>query len=957
MQEYKYKAFISYRHIPFDSIISERVLKLIETYIPPRSLRGNGKFKQWRCFRDKEELPLSNNLSDEIYEALRNSEFFIIICSSEYNDSLWCLAELDYFKKIHKGRTDNIAVISIKGDPRETFPEQVKSSIENGKLRVVEPLSADIRADNEKKSLKKLDKLYLKMIALFLNCGYDDLIHRQENRERKKIISILAIVISVLLAFITVLSLSYNKVQEKNKKIETQNYNLRIDNAELLALESEILWKESHPIEAIQTVLRAMPSEDNPIPLLPSVSYNLANQIGAFKPTNFKPVKTITLHDCPNKLLFSDDGNTLITSDDTYISFYDTANGKMLRQYNLSNLNNVNGSVDLYQLPRKMNMEISEKGGPGEKSLSSGEYFFENCKISETYDFQKRPIYYYTRPYFYNNSDNYNTIYCFDESDGDIIWKKENIYQKPVYREDNVILVTGSSAGTDYNIEVCDAMSGELLKNFNAKSLSVYDNWYIVDYDDKTKNFLINVRMENQCYAVTASVKSGELSDITEQYSLPYGELCSSSKDNGIVYSVSTDFVYGDMGTVNYIVRAFDLVNKKSIWEQTISGQGYTGKTGVIKKDTINSDSDCVFFINSDKMTLMQADNGKIIHQYIFSGNIIDYRESLNGIIIVTIADGEEIAIEINRLFYSESEPTPQPVCYLLHNYLTDVSCCSRANDKYFVSSSTDNKVYIYQDVENPDYTELLKPDSERDESSIYISAIDVQQQNVKYIARYSDYKYMKKMLSLKTGEITDLGETDHFDYISENIKIPEWFNSDEFSGLDEYDIIILNDTEVAVIFDYEIRIYDYATGEILHTSDIPYNNEIIKQGFSLDNGKSILLVGNKGGVYKISSETGKVEATTKITIPDTTNWFFDYGIRQLSKQIVVIFHKNRKKYAWVLDSQNLDAKYYIEDFEYYDEDNGNIYLFDPYSCRLGVIPEYTTDDLTRKAEEYLTGE
>ena len=53
----------------------------------------------------------------------------------------------------------------------------------------------------------------------------------------------------------------------------------------------------------------------------------------------------------------------------------------------------------------------------------------------------------------------------------------------------------------------------------------------------------------------------------------------------------------------------------------------------------------------------------------------------------------------------------------------------------------------------------------------------------------------------------------------------------------------------------------------------------------------------------------------------------------------------------------DLSAQYYIEDFEYYDEDSGLIYLFEPYSSRLGTVPVYSTDELIIKAEQYLSGE
>ena len=71
--EYKYKAFISYRHIAPDMQAAERLQKLLEAYKPPKSL---GKKKEnWRIFRDVSELQSSSDLSEIIKNAIESSEF------------------------------------------------------------------------------------------------------------------------------------------------------------------------------------------------------------------------------------------------------------------------------------------------------------------------------------------------------------------------------------------------------------------------------------------------------------------------------------------------------------------------------------------------------------------------------------------------------------------------------------------------------------------------------------------------------------------------------------------------------------------------------------------------------------------------------------------------------------------------------------------------------------------
>ena len=67
----KYAAFISYRHNERDSFIAENLQHELEHYrIPGKIRKSSGRDKVGRIFRDREELPISNNLEDNIQSAL-----------------------------------------------------------------------------------------------------------------------------------------------------------------------------------------------------------------------------------------------------------------------------------------------------------------------------------------------------------------------------------------------------------------------------------------------------------------------------------------------------------------------------------------------------------------------------------------------------------------------------------------------------------------------------------------------------------------------------------------------------------------------------------------------------------------------------------------------------------------------------------------------------------------------
>ena len=74
MREYPYDAFISYRHLPADIAVAEKLQTFLE-----RHKKKNGE--KLRIFRDRTELPTSSDLGNQIQRALEDSRFLILVCS------------------------------------------------------------------------------------------------------------------------------------------------------------------------------------------------------------------------------------------------------------------------------------------------------------------------------------------------------------------------------------------------------------------------------------------------------------------------------------------------------------------------------------------------------------------------------------------------------------------------------------------------------------------------------------------------------------------------------------------------------------------------------------------------------------------------------------------------------------------------------------------------------------
>lgn len=59
-EQYKYIAFISYRHLPVDIRVAKAIHTMIETFKLPKEFYVDGKQPKFRVFRDREELSTSS---------------------------------------------------------------------------------------------------------------------------------------------------------------------------------------------------------------------------------------------------------------------------------------------------------------------------------------------------------------------------------------------------------------------------------------------------------------------------------------------------------------------------------------------------------------------------------------------------------------------------------------------------------------------------------------------------------------------------------------------------------------------------------------------------------------------------------------------------------------------------------------------------------------------------------
>lgn len=275
----QYDAFISYRHSELDSFVAETLHKRLESFKLPRNvarrkqtqaadaaagtvLPDNSdtsvldragyvtkpvKTKINRVFRDKEELPLVTNLADPITEALRNSEYLIVICSPRLPESMWCRKEIETFIEMHD--REHVLAVLVEGEPDISFPEEllyreVEEHRPDGsvvKKRIpVEPLAADVRGADRKEIRKKIGSELLRLAAPMFDCNYDDLKQRHKEQRLHKILMTSVSISAACLLFGVVSTGMALQIKHQNIQIKEQNTQITAQSEEITAQAREI---------------------------------------------------------------------------------------------------------------------------------------------------------------------------------------------------------------------------------------------------------------------------------------------------------------------------------------------------------------------------------------------------------------------------------------------------------------------------------------------------------------------------------------------------------------------------------------------------------------------------------------------------------------------------------------------------------------------------------------------
>ena len=313
----KYNAFISYRHSLEDNKIAKEVQTQLEHFHIPHKIRKlTGKKRIERIFRDKEELPITSDLNEDIDYALGHSDYLIVLCSTHTSESIWVQKEIETFLINHTKK--EILTVLVDGEPEDVIPEilthdtvtrTLKDGSEITNEEVIEPLSCDYRLPIKQARKEELPRI----AATIIGCSYDELMRRRRQYKIRRAVIATSIVGALVIAIMGYLLWSLAKINENYHKA-------LVAQSQTLAVQSEKALDEGDKVKAIELALQGLPSEDNPdMPVTDEAWKALSESLGTYIAPGLNSCEPDWKYEMESVIeeFYTDTNNSIIAAADT----------------------------------------------------------------------------------------------------------------------------------------------------------------------------------------------------------------------------------------------------------------------------------------------------------------------------------------------------------------------------------------------------------------------------------------------------------------------------------------------------------------------------------------------------------------------------------------------------------------------------------------------------------------
>ena len=1007
-----YNAFISYKHEPEDIKIAKTIQKSLERYHIPKKLRDStGVDKIDRIFRDTDELPLTSDLTETIYDALDKSDYLIVICSTKTKESQWVEREIEYF--ISKHSRKEVLTILVDGEPSEVVPEilsyeEETVTDEEGNEKTVrkplEPLSCDYRMP-----VKEAEKTELpRLVSTLIGCDYDELVDRQKAYKTRSLIHKLAVAIVIISLFVLLLFYGIIRIQ--------YSYGISLaSKSKILANESLEQLEEGQRVLALQLALAALPEEGEvgmPVTseavraitdatgaynsnkegeFLNDYVYEMPSMIGDFVVNDSmsrlaavdltgsvclwdtEKHEQIFFHEPLNEsvwhsILFIND-RTLIVWTPEYIEAYNAQNGNLLWKNSYDSFSVIESDSEadnVYLVDSENTIHILSAETGKESAAVTIKDFDYNIEETASY-MELSPDEKQIAFFVHSDKDDVGiyTLYVFSFDTEKMEAYKEITNPSIIYWYDSTRLLINETIHQGENSIVYYSRDG-IYKH----DISIYC------IDTKKKDVL----WQNSISPYADSYECGFLpsedgnavsffsGEIIVTYNVDTGKELDLYRFNG---SISTVYDIRDLGMPQCITYHGYLCGPDS---DDDSGVMYNQKMFPDKIDSATLRKNCVFVLPED------------------SNEVLSYTDSLydeDYNVVCEESDGEEIYSDMtvygddivflsvkNHIHYLKVVTTEDKKIYTLnieglYENVHDVKGVYNGNIYFMYNDEENNHLREINILSGKDRDIIL---DEADMSAIFYSTLE--DGYLCYIKQAEDHIQVKT-LNLDDWSVEDAQVFDLFDEEGFPEMTPYFSPDDEiiyYSG--EKDYIIKTDTEkiinvslpedwygtekVSNILNNSILITDEnrvlkvnMDGKVkLEISKPGYKPLYIYQydGIDVDN----ILVFYPGILCRYDISTGKNEKTTNLSMA-----YYDSPISIDEPDDYSLFVKNDSMQLCIIDTENWYETAVVNSYGGCDSDK-NIYTYsfgmERGKSKMGYYKYYEVDDLIEKAEKMLGG-
>lgn len=310
-----FSAFISYRHGDIDSRAAQELQKQLEHFRAPKGISAERKpFK--RCYLDDGELSGGYDYAKQLREALKNSEWLIVVCSPGTKDSRWVNEEIDIFLEYHD--RSRVLALLTGGEPEQSFPPRLLEETPAGDLLI----AADCRGDDLRQVLKNIrGDAFLRLAAPMLSTTFDGLKQRNRIYRLRRAAAAGAAVAVLAVAFGVYSADKAATIASQAARIEAEYKNALINESRFLTEQAKNYLAEEDTIGAIEMALRALPSETQDRPVLADAKYVLGSALDVYvMPGHEEPYRATKsfASDTVCKMFCDTEGECIFTLEDEY---------------------------------------------------------------------------------------------------------------------------------------------------------------------------------------------------------------------------------------------------------------------------------------------------------------------------------------------------------------------------------------------------------------------------------------------------------------------------------------------------------------------------------------------------------------------------------------------------------------------------------------------------------------